>query len=174
MTHITESSMTFGPLRREHLFHVEESEGYSMLREKGLKTVEFIYYNPESLKLIFLEAKTSFSNPDSDSSKNFEANIDEIVEKFSDALDLYLHQLIHKKTDNLFNTIDYNSVEIRFFLVVKIAKRDWIKNIHDALNVRLQKLSKIKHLWKPRLSVFNEELARKWKLLQDSGDSFWQ
>lgn len=166
--------MTFGPLKREHLFHVEESEGYSMLREKGLKTVEFIYYNPESLKLIFLEAKTSFSNPDSGSSKNFEANIDEIVEKFSDALDLYLHQLIHKKTDNLFNTIDYNSVEIRFFLVVKTAKRDWIRNIHDALNVRLQKLSKIKHLWKPRLNVFNEESARKWKLLQDSGDSFWQ
>ena len=73
----------------DNAFHIEESEVYSKIGE-GIKSVEFIRAVDD--KLVFVEAKTTFPNPDNPSVENykrFQAEISDVCDKFIHSLNLY-------------------------------------------------------------------------------------
>jgi len=67
---ITESGMDFVA---DNAFHIEKSEVYAKLKD-NIKTVEFIRAKGD--KLLFMEAKSSFPNPNNhESSVEFQSEI---------------------------------------------------------------------------------------------------
>jgi len=75
----------------ENTFHIEEAAAYDKLRDDKIRSVEFIRIKND--KLLFIEAKTTFPNPDNPSEENkikYQAEINEICEKFIHSLNLLL------------------------------------------------------------------------------------
>lgn len=163
---INESGMQFGPYPEEDLFQIEKSTQYtSRLMPKGIKSCEFILKRGK--RILFVEAKTS--NPQSidgdgpvEKKDNYEAYINDIVTKMRDSIDIYFSILLKKSNQddvgsnllcaNLFDK------EIRFILVIKNAKKEYLPPLQEKLQ---KQLSHCNRIWKANTLVINEEIALK-------------
>lgn len=88
---IKESDMQFGDYPPNTVFHIEKSDAYAKINNKGVKIAEFILF--QNSKLYVIEAKTTAPNPNNKENQRFGEYIKEISEKMCNSLDLYLHQL---------------------------------------------------------------------------------
>ena len=172
MKTIQESEMNFGKFDEADLFHIENSKIYKELGS-GIKKVEFILkYDEDSI--IFLEAKKSCPNIENryeseEKEQKFEEYYSDITGKFMDSLQIYLAALLDKYEETsevgteLLKMKNLRNVRLKFVLVVKNAKDiAWLTGPMAELRARLLQFRKI---WGIEVVVFNEELARQYKLI---------
>lgn len=132
----------------------------------GIKTVEFILKR-KNRQIIFLEAKTSCPNENrreesEEKARKFEEYFCDIADKFHDSLQIYLASLLRCYEDlsevgsSLQETGEFGKNELKFILVIKNAKIEWLPGPQSILENKLRALCKI---WGAKVVVLNEELA---------------
>lgn len=167
--YITESGMKFGPFQKEAIIHIESSLQYVAIKQ-GMHITEFIYYEKEKKRLVALEAKTTAPNPDSDIVENpkekFQEYIKDIREKFENSLDLYVNMALKDEVPGDFKGIDYHELEIVFVLVIKNHEKAWLKDVKDAMEMAVRSVHRTNKIWKCKVLVINEQMARKAHLIE--------
>jgi len=152
---INESGMDFIV---DNAFEIEKSKIYKELGE-GIKSVEFVRVIDDML--LFVEAKTTFPNPNNPSENEpnkFLDEVEDICDKFIHSLNLYLsievgvaenvQECEISKPDN---------VTILLVLIIKKHQLDWCKPVRIELDRVLPPY--FKKIWKPRILVVNHEEA---------------
>ncbi len=170
MISILESNMTFEPYKKENACYIEKSQIYKALGD-GIQIAEFILLLEN--KLIFIEAKSSSPQPsslDNDKKKRFEEFIkEEIATKLINTFNLFLSanlNVIESDTADNINLIQVENLKnynLKFYLVIKGHKDEWLPPIKNALERELLEYRKI---WKIDVNVLNEKLAIRHKLIQ--------
>jgi hypothetical protein len=158
---INESGMLFAA---DNTFRIEKSTLYTHM-SAGIRSVEFIRIMDNTL--LFIEAKTSFANPenpDDGNYANFLLSVNEICEKFIHSLNMYASVKAGVAGELLPDSfIPPEKVTLVFVLVIKNHEQDWCKGIEVKLRQALPPyLCKI---WRPEVYVMNHETARKWHLI---------
>ena len=151
---ITESGMDF---IADNVYHIERSEIYSNLGE-GIKTVEFVRAKGDNL--LFVEARTTFpnpNNPDISNSERFLSELRDICDKFVHSLNLFSAIEIGVLHDDAERMILQENVALVFVLVVKNHEFEWCRPIERELVAFLPRY--IKRIWKPVVYVINHETA---------------
>ena len=146
------------------MLYIEKSDLFARLGD-GVRSVEFI--RVKDGKLLFVEAKTSFANPNNPSAENvskFQSEIEEICEKFIHSLNL-LSSVEIGVEGNVFDCsfVLPKSVSLEFILVIRNHELKWCKQVQDKITFKLPKY--ISKIWKPRVRVINFENAARWKLI---------
>ena len=158
---ITESGMDF---IAENAFYIEKAELYTNLGD-GVRSVEFIRVKND--KLMFIEAKTGFPNPDNPCEENrekFQSTVETICEKFIHSLHLLSSVKIGVTKESLPSDFDLSEkTSLVFLLVIKNHDLAWCRPIKgkfiDALPLYLKKI------WKPEVLVINQSVAVKQGLI---------
>jgi hypothetical protein len=160
---ITESGMDF---IADNTFHIERSSLYTGLGD-GVRSVEFVRVKDE--KLLFVEAKKSFPNPDNPSKENFKkylSEIDVICDKFIHSLNLFSAIKVGVAEDNCTDSLVLpKQISIAFILVVKNHKLKWCKLIKKKLIDSLPQF--FVKIWKPEIFVINSGAALKHGLIRE-------
>ena len=158
---ITESGMNF---IAENTFHIEKSDIYTKLKD-SIKTVEFI--RAKENKLLFVEAKSSFPNPNNpESSVKFQSEIDDIYDKYIHSLNLYASIEIGVNEQLPPNFIKPAiNVSLQFVLIFNDFEQKWCIPIEKALTNQLLKSECIAKIWKPTVLVINHETATEQNLI---------
>ena len=161
MIRIDESGMSFGPFHASNVFWVEKSELYQKVRNREVKTVEFIL--AEDNKLQFLEAKSSSPRPVADNKIKFDDFIDEIALKFLHSINLHYSGILgrHEEINDIPDKIklmDNSQVSIKCILVIKGHEMAWLPPIQVALN---RKMISISSIWNFEIAVINDSMAEK-------------
>ena len=153
---ITESGMNF---IADNTFHIEKSDIYTKLKD-SIKAVEFI--RAKNDKLLFVEAKSSFPNPNnSESSAKFQSEIDDICDKYIHSLNLYASIAIGVNEQLPPNFKPAIKVSLKFVLIFNNFEQKWCVPIQKALTNQLRKSECIAKIWKPTVFVMNHETAAK-------------
>ena len=152
---INESDMKFVS---DNVFHIEKSQEFTILGD-NVKSVEFVRVRDNDL--MFIEAKTSFPNPNNPvkgNAEKFESEILEICDKFNHSLNLFasLSLGVSKNTIPEALTLPEN-LEIVFVLVIKNHNLKWCKAIRDGIMITLPLY--FKRIWKPTVFVINQAVA---------------
>ena len=99
-----ESDMLFIREPQDEICEIEKTKLYKkLISSNGVKTVEYI--RTQRLKdnrqaLTWIEAKTTFANPQT--GQNFNSQINEISEKFAQSLELFAAVMMNKLPDSEF------------------------------------------------------------------------
>lgn len=153
---ITESGMSF---IAENVFHIEKSNVYAKLKD-SIKTVEFISAKDD--KLLFMEAKSSFPNPNNaESSAKFQSAINDICDKFIHSLNLYASIAIGVNGQLPHDFKPAIKVSLNFILIFNNFEQKWCIPIKKALTNQLRNSECIAKIWKPTVFVMNYEMASK-------------
>ncbi len=157
----TESGMTFGPFPEELVFPIEHSTTHQKAG-KGIRSVEFLYLQPEK-KLLFIEAKSSSPRFETDAEK-FDRFISEITEKFLHSFDLYTASKLGRYSGlgGVLGTCSDADIKFKFILIINGHLDNWLLPLQDELRKRLVWHSKI---WGTKVNVFNEVMAQEEKLI---------
>jgi hypothetical protein len=124
---ITESGMDF---IADNTFHIEKSQLYTSLGE-GIRSVEFVRI--KNNKLLFVEAKTTFPDPEK-SENNFQTQINDICEKFIHSLSLYSSIKVGINEEIFANDfMPPKKSFLIFILVIKKHEIKWCKPIKQEL-----------------------------------------
>lgn len=169
---ITESGMEF---IADNVFHIEKSPAYARLGG-DVKSVEFV--RAKDNKLLFIEAKSSFPNPnnpapnpdkeDKTGDELFQEEISDICDKFTHSLNLYSAVDVGVTEDGF--PPDYkpsDKVSLMFILVINGFDRSWCDEIEKALTNRMRDSICISKIWKPEVFVINDEAAASRKITVD-------
>ena len=97
---------------------------------------------------------------------HFREYINDIREKFENSLDLYVNMALKGEIPDLFKNIDYRNLEIIFILVIKKHKKEWLGNVKDAMEMAVRSVMRTNKIWKCKVIVINEEIAKKRKLIE--------
>lgn len=164
MITISESGMVFGPFDETQVYHIEKSRLYNGIN--NVKTVEFIL-ELGGQTLQFVEAKSSSPRPTPDNNVDFDDFIVEISEKFLHSLNLYYSAILkrHEETNDIpngFEKLNNENLSIKFLLVIKGHKIDWLPPICDALN---RKMISYESIWNFEIAVINDDMALKRRLI---------
>ena len=161
MITISESGMKFGPYEEMDIINWEKSSLYKSFGVK-LKSVEFICLDKKDA-FCLLEAKTTAPNPQGPKGqKGFEEYIGEISEKLIHTFDLFISSLLGRYVDKekeipaKFLKQDLGKIKVKFLLVVKESKPEWLRPLNDGLN---KDLLRYKKTWDIKAAVLNEEMA---------------
>lgn len=166
MIEIEESGMKF-IVEETNLYHVEVSEAYKSLRQKGLEICEYVELKGE--RVILLEAKTSAPNPASpnaDAAEKFDNYIKTNANKFVNAA-IMLNAGVFKRDEEIgkeipatFTVSILKDCKYNCILVIKNHKEEWITNVQNALEREINRMP-FCAIWKHfSVKVLNEELAR--------------
>jgi hypothetical protein len=157
---ITESGMDF---IADNTFHIEKSDIYTKLKD-SIKTVEFI--RAKENKLLFMEAKSSFPNPNNpESSAKFQSEIEDICNKFIHSLNLYASIAIGVNIQPLPDFQPAIKVSLNFVLVFNNFEQKWCAPVEKALTNQLLKSECIAKIWKPTVLVINHKTAKEQNLI---------
>ena len=145
----------------DNSFHIEKSSIYKKLLSQGIRSVEFVRVKDD--ELLFVEAKTTFPNPNNPSVENrkkFQSEINEICDKFIHSLNLFSSVKVGV-AENAFpiGFVLPEKVSLKFILVIKDHELKWCRKIKIALNDKLP--SYLNKIWKPNIRVINHDGARK-------------
>ena len=152
------SGMDFIP---DNTFVVEDSSALKNAGEK-VRTVEFIRHKEN--KLLFIEAKSTFANPNN-SPIPYSVEIAEVCEKFVHSLSLLSSIKVGVTNEVLPQEFDYEPlVTISFVLVIRSHEKSWCRPIKNKLEQSLP--LHIKKIWKPSVVVINYETAKAHELVR--------
>jgi hypothetical protein len=168
---IAESGMTFGPYLDEHCFYIETSKIYQSIENKGVKIVEFLLFKPKQTPSIFIvEAKTS--SPQPATQPRFDEYINEIKDKFSNTLALFMAIYLKRHDDvelpDHFKQLELSKINFILVLVVKNHKIEWLPALQDELKETLKPTAKIWNLKGIWIQVLNEAGAKEVGLVTDN------
>jgi hypothetical protein len=157
---ITESGMEF---IADNVFHIEKSQAL-VEAGQGVKSVEFVRMIND--RLMFLEAKTNFPNPEKTDTNRFSEEVGVICEKFIHSIALYSSIVLGVNCDEKACPLITGSKKtIWFVLVIRNHELSWCRHIRtktlDSLPVYFQKI------WKPQVFVINKKSAIKHNLVKN-------
>jgi hypothetical protein len=158
----------------ENTFHIEKSLMYERLGD-GVKSVEFV--RAKGNKLLFVEAKSSFPNPNNPTpnpakKKNgtgaelFRAEVSDVCDKFTHSLNLYSAIAVGVTEGGFpagFKSAD--KVSLVFVMVIKGFEKTWCDEFPKALTIQIRNTVCMSKIWKPEIVVMNDETAIKHKIL---------
>ena len=154
---ITESGMDF---IADNTFHIEQSALYKKVG-KNIRTIEFIRTKGDML--VFVEAKTSFPNPNNPSKENlekFQKAAEEILVKFNHSLNLFASVKVGVQENSFFDDfVTPEKVSLAFVLVIKDHEIKWCKEVQKKLENTFPKY--LMKIWRPYFQVLNHEQAKK-------------
>lgn len=168
---IQESGMTFGPYPYGHCFYIEKSQLYNTI-EEGVKISEFLLLrtlNGKPPVIWVVEAKSSSPRPETQ--PNFDGFILEIRDKFINAFSLGFasclkrHPKVDEELSRPFTELNLSKIDIKFVLVIKDHKEDWLTPIQDALKKALHATIKTWNFSPTSVAVMNENTARNCHLI---------
>ncbi len=168
MITILESEMTFGPFDEERFFHIESSDVYQSIIE-NVKMVEFILSKSigNNHEIWLIEAKQSSPHPQTQ--PNWNDFIIELIEKFTNGLNVFIALCTDRHFDENFpNTLkstNLSTAKFRIILVVRNHKMDWLPPLKDSLQQKLMPLCKSLNLGANPVIVLNEDIARNKNLI---------
>lgn len=163
---VEESGMTFGPYPNRNCYHIEKFVKDSLKPNHGMKIVEFIVVHNE--KLCLIEAKTTQPNPKS--SKDHEDSIEDIRQKFFNALMLCIAAgagrmpKMRKECEPMLNGVA--TADFRMVLIIKKCQEDWVLGIRESLlklfnsSAFIGMFRSVGLLPDQALIVYNEDQAR--------------
>lgn len=159
-----ESGMTFGPFNDSQIFYIEKSK--MLKRCNGIKSVEFIYHKKKTV-LMFVEAKSSSPIKRSGNMDEYEAFLDEIIQKFTDSFHLYMAGLLkrksgHEEISEELMKADYEKMRFVFVLIINGHEETWLAPLIEDLKRMMKHFCKI---WNSELVVMNDTIAREAKLV---------
>jgi hypothetical protein len=157
----------------DNVFPIEKSTVYTGLGD-SVKSVEFV--RAKGGKLLFVEAKSSFPNPsnpkpnpdkgDRTGYELFREEIEDICDKFTHSLNLYSAVDVGVTKDGF--PPDYrpaDKVSLTFILVINGFEMSWCNEIERALTNRLRESICMAKIWKPKVLVLNQEIAKRHELI---------
>ena len=154
---ITESGIDFVA---DNVFYIEKSKQYTCLGA-DVQSVEFVRIKNDNL--LFVEAKTTFPNPNNASAENFtkfQVAVKEICEKFIHSLNLLASNTIGvNEGDYPDDFVIPDNTAIVFVLVIKNHETKWCKDIWKSLMDALPLYCK--RIWMPTVYVINHQTAIK-------------
>lgn len=168
---ILESGLTFGPFDDNDCFCVEQSALYAGIGE-GVKMVEFMLIRPGSdnvPKLLCVEAKSSAPRPTSEA--DFERYFDDIREKMSNAVSLYIaarvgrHGTAGDEMPPGLKTPALEAISVSLILVVSAAEEDWLPPLQDKLRQVLGPVVRTFALGPTAVAVLSATRARGARLI---------
>jgi hypothetical protein len=159
---ITESGMDF---ITTNTYHIEQSPLYQDIKAFGIDSVEFV--RVKDGELLFVEAKTSFPDPNSTRSGNderFREAIFAICRKFEHSLNLYSYVVSGVAYDELPSSfVPAKRMPLVFVLVISGHLKDWCVPVQKAItNAFPQYLKKICN---PEMRVMNSQTATELQLI---------
>jgi hypothetical protein len=156
---IIESDMRF---IADNAFHIEKSQVYRNIG-KGIRSVEFIRVLDNDL--LFVEAKTTFPNPNNDKN-SYQSAIDEICEKFIHSLNLVSSLYVRVAIDPLFAKITLqDKTSLIFVLIIANHQLCWCRFVKRSIETALPFY--LRKIWKPTIYVINKEIAIHHKLAEN-------
>lgn len=168
---IVESGMTFGPYTEGHCFYIEKSGTYKKVQD-GVRMAEFLLlrFNPDKPSQAWIiEAKSS--SPQPQTQPNFKEYIDEIREKLTNGLGLFVasllnrHESARRELSAEFKSLDLETCGFRLVLIIHGHENEWLPPLQDALTKSLHSIVKTWALGPSAVAVLNEEGARKHRLI---------
>jgi len=169
MMTISESNMTFGPFPKKDCFDIENSKIYQQIQQ-NVKMVEFLLLHDSAVWVI--EAKSSAPNPQNNSQERFDEYLEEMREKFTNALMLGVavclkrHPNAHLELPDSFKTLDLATANFKLVLVINGKFEDkWLAPYQDALPKKLRTTVKTLALPPNAVVVLNETGAREHGLI---------
>ena len=162
---IVESGVKFGPFEEIDIFQIEKFTNFV----PDAKAVEFIWIRDHISSMIFVEAKSSFSKPES--TDDFAMNLKDIYQKFTDSLLILLsthcnrNQNVAECLPEKFININWSSMNIHFRLVIPNFKSEWLQPISDALRMQCRHILGAFKINKLNISILNKEMAIKQGLI---------
>ena len=166
---ITESGMKFGPYPCDRIFHIEKSNTYDAVKE-GVKIAEFLLLRGNGGKghsLWVVEAKLSGPRPGAE----FGDFIAQVREKMVNAFSLGWasrlgrHDRAGEELPKPFRKLDLSKVRVRFVLVIKTHKDEWLPHVDEAMKKALRSTVKTWGLGSNSVLVLNEKGARRHDLI---------
>jgi hypothetical protein len=174
---IIESGMTFGPYPDGCCFHIEQSNVYQGIRNNGVKIAEFLLLrDAEEDQPVMWVVEAKSSSPRPKIRPDFDKFITEIHEKLLNAFSLALALLLGRHAQaqadlpESFKNLDLSKTGVRFVLVINGHKTEWLPDIQYALKQTLAPTFKTWAFGSNPVAVLNDELARKYDLIQGDQD----
>ena len=174
---ICESDMFFGPYPEGHCFYIEKSSCYSKIQH-GVPIAEFLLLKNRvgtSPVMWVVEAKSSTPRPETQ--PNFDTFIFEIREKLINAFSLGWasrlgrHILAKDELPEPFKNIDLTKTDIRFVLIIKDHKEEWLPPLQEALKKVLLGTIKTWSFSPTSVLVMNQAIAKEHGLIiTDTGN----
>lgn len=170
---IVESGMTFGPYPKGHCFFIEKSATYKKI-QNNVQIAEFLLlrHTKDGSPVVWVvEAKSSSPKPAT--LPNFDGFIIDIHEKLMNAFSLGIaiclnrHKTSQAELPDLFKTLDLSIASVRFVLVVKGHREEWLPPLQEALSKALNSTIKT-NIWNflpLTVAVINDDLALKYGLI---------
>lgn len=164
MLRILESGMVFGEYRAEQVFRIENSKIHNQVGN-GIKSVEFVLLKGEN-KIFFVEAKSS--SPRAETSwERYQEFLNEVTEKFVHSFNMLCALFFRRLNDNgemgaELKSVSQAEADFIFILVIRGHKEAWLLPLQEELN---SKLRYHKSIWKSRVIVMNDEIAKKYHLI---------
>jgi hypothetical protein len=160
---IIESEMKFAIDREDKtLFYLENSQTYKDIKKEGVKMAEFLLLRPESVhKIWIIEAKCSSPRPETQ--PNFNEFIQEITEKFANALTLFIASYLkrHRDCNELSEELQnypLHDVKFAFVLIINRHEKSWLVPLQEALEKSLRPL--LRTWGQSDVVVLNDVMAR--------------
>ena len=158
---ITESGMDFDST---NAIYIEKTELYKKVSNKT-RSVDFIRVKDNNL--LFVEAKTTFANPENPSSDNlikYNNEIKNVCEKYLHSLSLLSAVMVGVKDATLdVEIILPSSLSIVFVLVIKNHEINWCKKITKEIKKNLPHY--LMNIWTPIIFVINQHAAERYGLI---------
>ena len=161
---ITESEMIFGPFEEADVFEIEKSNVNQLIGER-IRTVEFVICREEN-RILFVEAKSSLPREQT-SKERYDAFVTEITDKFVHSFEIY-HTLkynryhIDQDIGEHLKQQEWDKVQIKFVLVIRGHKKEWLAPLREAL---MKNMSAYLKIWKSTVVVLNDEMAKRYHLI---------
>lgn len=159
---IIESGMEFVIQRGDkQLFYLEESQIYKEIQE-GVKMAEFLLLRPETVhKIWIIEAKSSSPRPETQ--PNFNEFIQEITEKFANALTLFVANYLnrhrnHNELSEELQNYPLHDVKFAFVLIINGHQKSWLVPLKETLEKSLRPL--LRSWGQSEVVVINDVMAR--------------
>jgi hypothetical protein len=159
---IIESDMEF---IANDIFHIEKSQAL-IKAGQGIKSVEFVRMIND--RIMFLEAKTTFPNPEGTDTNRFDEEVSDICKKFIHSATLYASIVVGVNYDELPDAfIAESKKSIWFVLVIRNHELAWCRYIQTKIRGLLPEY--FQKIWDPQVFVINKKSAMKYNLVKKTG-----
>jgi hypothetical protein len=156
---IIESGMEF---ITDNVFYIEKSQAL-IKAGQGIKSVEFVRMIND--RIMFLEAKTTFPNPERTDTNRFDEEVNDICEKFIHSITLYSSIVLGVNYDELSDAFTVESKKsIWFVLVIRNHELAWCRYIQTKIRSSLPEY--LQRIWSPQVFVINKKGAMKYNLVK--------
>lgn len=167
---IIESGMSFGPYSVDDCFELEKSAIYQRIQKQVMMAEFALIRQKEGQPCVIWLVEAKSSSPRPVTQPGFDAFIDEIRQKLSNALHLVLSAKLDRHPESASDLPDGFKLltlqeDFKFVLVINGHRQEWLQPLKDALDLALKILIKTFGLKPNSVAVINDEMARSYGLI---------